>query len=707
MALQYSPLVVKLLSEMTLEEKVAQMIQIAYNKVTPDEARQWAAKGAGSFLHVLGDNARELQKIACESRLGVPLVFGIDAIHGHGLNDHATIFPSQLAAACSWNRDLLEQMGRVTAREVATDGLHWTFSPVLCLGRDARWGRIDETFGEDPYLAGELGAAIIKGYQGDSLDASDSILACAKHYCAYGEATGARDAYDTQITMRKMRETFLPPFEKAVEAGCATFMTAYGSIDGTPFTVSRRALYDILKEELNFDGFVVTDWDNVNSLVGKQRVSPDIDDAVKRSAEAGNDMIMTSWSFYEAAVRLVKEGKLEESVIDEAVARILSIKERMGLFRQAEKTGVPGCIGCDAHQRAAMEAARQSIVLMKNETILPFSGKKRIAVIGRNADDLRAQYGDWTYFTHPNYNPDKEPARPYVTIREGMEAVGAANGSEIVYAVGCGPLPADNDQAMLDAAVETARSCDAIVLVIGDCKDQHGETMDRADLNLSGCQQELFDRLRALNLPLCTVFLSSKPLCITKVYEQTDALLIAFNGGAYGGQAVAEAVFGQFNPCGKLPISFPHHVGQSPVYYSSLPGWHGGRYCDMPETPLFTFGQGISYTTFRYDDLRFDPETFRCSIRVTNTGDRNGTEIVQVYFNDVYSSVMTPVKQLIAFQRVALAAGESKTVVFQLDKKDFSLVLPDERRVTEPGEFILMAGSSARDEDLLTVSFSL
>ena len=343
-----------LLSKMTLEEKAAQMVQVPYAMVGREEALHWAKLGAGSFLHVLGDDAREVQKTAMEhSRLGIPVIFGIDAIHGHGLNEHATIFPTQLAAACSFDTDMVEEMGRVTAREVATDGLHWTFSPVLCLGRDTRWGRVNETFGEDPYLAGELGAAIIRGYQGESLDSDESILACAKHYIGYGEATGARDSYDTEMTYRKLREVFLPPFKKAVDAGCATFMTAYGSIDGTPFTMDEKSLKEILRSELGFDGFVVTDWDNINALVRRQFVAKNAKEASLLAAKAGNDMVMTSTEFYQAAIDGVREGTIPEALLDDAVRHILTVKFRMKLFEKPEKKGVPGCIGCAEHLDAA------------------------------------------------------------------------------------------------------------------------------------------------------------------------------------------------------------------------------------------------------------------------------------------------------------------------------------------------------------------
>ena len=695
-----------LLARMTVPEKVAQMLQLPYAQMTREKALDWAEKGLGSFLHVLGDNARELQSVALKTRLGIPVIFGIDAIHGHGLNEDATIFPSQLASACSWNRTLVEEMGRVTAREVATDGLHWTFSPLLCLGRDARWGRINETFGEDPYLAGELGAAIIKGYQGDGMDGEENILACAKHYAGYGEAVGARDSCDTEMTFRKMREVFLPPFEKAVKAGCATFMTAYGSIDGTPFTASEKALRHILKDELGFDGFVVTDWDNVTSLVKNQRVAADMEEASYLAVKAGNDMIMTSAGFYEATIRLVENGKLEEKLLDDAVLRILRIKFKMGLFEQPEKKGKPGCFACEEHLAVNKKLARESIVLLKNNGVLPLSKKTRkIAVIGPNADDIRAQYGDWTYFTHPEPDSAREPKRPYFTVLEGMRELAGENGAEITYHRGCGVL--DESDADLDGAEKIARESDVILLVIGDVIEQTGETKDRANLDISGAQQALFDRMKKLGKPVVTVLVSSKPLCIPKIAEVTDALIAAFNGGMFGGLAVAEAVFGKINPSGKLPISFPRHSGQLPVYYNALPGWHGGKYMDLPETPLFTFGEGLSYTSCKYSNLAFDEKKFALRVDVTNTGELDGAETVQVYCRDLVSSILTPVMQLISFQKIELSAGETKTVTFALDKNDFSLVTPDEKRVVEPGAFAVMVGPNAKEENLLKAEFVL
>ncbi len=695
-----------LLALMTIPEKVAQMLQLPYSKMPRGDALEWAKKGLGSFLHVLGDNARELQALALETRLGIPVLFGIDAMHGHGLNDQATIFPSQLAAACSWNRALLEEMGRVTAREVATDGLHWTFSPVLCLARDTRWGRVNETFGEDPYLAGELGAAIIKGYQGQDLDGEENILACAKHYAGYGEAVGARDACDTEMTFRKLREVFLPPFEKAAQAGCATFMTAYGAIDGTPFTASEKALRHILKEELGFEGFVVTDWDNVTSLQTNQRVAADISEASRLAVQAGNDMIMTSEGFYEAAIRLCEGGALNIALLDDAVLRILRIKFRMGLFERPEKKGRPGCFACEEHLEANRQLARESVVLLKNNGVLPLpGGKMKIAVIGANADDIRAQYGDWTYFSHPEPDPGHAPQRPYVTLLEGMRALAGENGAEIVYHRGCDVMNAAD--ADMDGAKKLAAESDAVVYVVGDVIEQVGEIKDRANLDLSGAQQALFARLRDLGKPIVTVLVASKPLCIPQIAEETDALIAAFNGGMFGGQAVAEVVFGKLNPSGKLPISFPRHTGQLPVYYNSLPGWHGGKYMDLPATPLFTFGEGLAYTQYEYANLAFDKESFVLRVDVTNTGARAGAETVQVYGRDLVSSVLTPVLRLIAFEKTTLQAGETKTLTFQLSRDDFALVTPDEKRVVEPGAFAVLAGPSAREDCLLKSEFVL
>ncbi|MBR2749786.1 MAG: glycoside hydrolase family 3 C-terminal domain-containing protein [Clostridiales bacterium] len=701
----------ELLSRMTTEEKVAQMIQVTYTDGGREEALKWAKLGAGSFLHVLGDDARELQREAMKTRLGIPVIFGIDAIHGHGLNNKATIFPSQLTCACSWDPEVARKMGEVTAREVATDGLHWTFSPVLCIGRDTRWGRVNETFGEDPYLIGEMGAAIIEGYQGDDLADDAHILACAKHYLGYGEATGGRDAYDTEVTERKVRELFLPPFKKAVDAGCATIMTAYGFLDGTPLTANRRILHDVLRDELKFDGFVITDWDNTQSLVWLQHIAADISEASIMAASAGNDMIMTTKGFYEGMLAALKEGKVDISVVDEAVLHILTIKYEMELFDKPEKRGEPDCFGKPEHLEASLDAARKSVTLLRNNGMLPLCGNvKKVAVIGENADNVRAQYGDWTYFTHPVPDPtNSRPAiRPYVTLWEGVKDICEKNGIEAVYAKGCAvkPLEGVNEDADLAEAVRVASDADVVIYAVGDVIPQFGEYSDRADLDLSGRQNELFARLKETGKKICTVLIASKPLCMGDTAEKADAVVCGFNGGMFAGQALAEVLFGKINPRGRLPISFPRHSGQIPVYYNQMPGWHGGKYNDLPQAPLFAFGEGMGYSAFAYENLCLD-EDLMLRVTVKNTGARDGVETVQIYQNDCVSSVLTPVRRLIAFKQVELSAGESKDVEIRLSKDDFSLINAKCEKVLEPGEFILYAGHSSKEEDLISITIKL
>lgn len=701
----------ELLSKMTTEEKVAQMIQVTYTDGGREEALKWAKLGAGSFLHVLGDDARELQQEAMKTRLGIPVIFGIDAIHGHGLNTKATIFPSQLACACSWNPEVARKMGEVTAREVATDGLHWTFSPVLCIGRDTRWGRVDETFGEDPYLIGELGAAIIKGYQGEDLSDDEHILACAKHYLGYGEATGGRDAYDTEVTERKVREVFLPPFKKAVDAGCATIMTAYGFLDGTPLTADRHILHDILRDELDFEGFVITDWDNTRSLVWLQHIAADYSEASIMAASAGNDMIMTTKEFYQGMLDALRDGKVDISVVDEAVLHILTIKYEMELFEKPEKKGEPGCFGKKEHLDASLDAARKSVTLLRNNGMLPLGeGVKKVAVIGENADNVRAQYGDWTYFTHPVPDPENSrPAhRPYATLWEGVKEICNQAGIEAVYAKGCKvkPVEGQNEDADLEDALRAASDADVIIYAVGDVIPQFGEFSDRADLNLSGRQFELFDKLKETGKPICTVLISSKPLCMGNTAEKADAVICGFNGGMFAGTALAEVIFGKINPSGRLPISFPHHTGQIPVYYNQMPGWHGGKYNDIPKTPLFEFGEGMGYSAFEYENLTVD-ENLKLSVTVKNTGSREGVETVQIYQNDSVSSVLTPVKRLIAFTQVTLAADESKVVEIQLNHDDFALINGKCEKVVEPGEFTVYAGHSSKEEDLISIKINL
>lgn len=686
----------EMLASMTVEEKVGQMQQISYESFRPEVFERFRELGGGSFLHVLGEDAGAIRDQAAQTRMGIPPIFGIDAIHGHSLLNGAVIFPSQLSCACSWNPDLIEQMGQVTAREVNADGLDWVFSPVLCVGRDTRWGRVDETFGEDPYLVGELGAAIVRGYEKDGL-----VAACIKHYIGYGEATGGRDSYDTEISMRKIREVFLPPFKKAIEAGASTVMTAYGSVSGVPMTVHRKLVREVLKEELGFEGFVVTDWYNVGSLRTKQKAVESYHEGVRRAVEAGNDMSMNSYQFYNSAITQAKEGKLSMEYIDEAVRRILRVKFSLGLFDENRRRLPRDVIASPEHIEVNRRLTRESMVLLENNGILPLKQTPhRIAVIGPNADDIRAQYGDWTFFSHPHESPaDCVPNGDYYTVLRGVRTVFSE--SEIVYAKGC-DIMEYSDDAMMEEAIRLATDADLVIVAIGDCLRQNGECHDRANLELSGRQNELVRRLKETGRPIVTVLVNGKPLCIEEAVKHSDAVIETFNGGDLGGLCVAELIAGKWNPSGKLPISFPRASAQIPCYYNTYPGWHGDRYMDVEQGSLYDFGYGLSFTSYEYSDVTLSASTAKAgdvltvSVNVTNTGEMDGYETVQMYYNDRFSSVLTPERQLCGFKKVFVRSGETVRVELPLAVNDLSLVNADEKTVLEPGVFDIMVGGNLR-----------
>ncbi len=697
----------EILSKMSLEEKVAQLLELPANSLSKEEAEMWARRGIGSFLHILGDDAKHLQKTAMEEGNGIPILFAIDAIHGNSLNRRATIFPTQLTMACAWDTELTEKMGRATAKETFSDGIQMAFSPVLCLGRDIRWGRVNETFGEDKYLAGELGSAIIKGYQGQVGD-NERVIACTKHYIGYGEATGARDAYDTSCTYRKVRQEFLPPFEKAVsDAKTGSIMTAYGSTDGLPVTADRHLLTDILKDELGFEGFVITDWINLTSLYKRQFVCDNAREATKLTLLAGNDMIMTSAEFYENAIALVNDGEIDIEVINNAVRRVLGIKLAYGMFENPYNKTDEDYLGKAEHLELNKKITYDTVVMLKNDGVLPLDTKrvKSIAVIGENADDIRAAYGDWTYFSHPAFDYTRPPQRPYVTLLEGVKAEAEKCGIEVKYAKGVSVL--GDDLSGIDEAVELAKTSDVVILAIGDNVFLAGEEKDRANPTLTFTESALFNALKDCGTPIIANLIASGPLCIPEVKENASALLCGFNGGQFGGEALAKVIFGLHNPVGKLPISFPYHVGQQPSYYAQNRGWHGGKYCDMPSDFLFSFGEGMSYTTYEYSNVVFDKDTLTLTLDVKNTGKVDGCEIVQLYMHDPFSKLILPTKQLIAFKKLPLKAGECKSVSFNLSYKDFSYVDTNCERVVEKGEFKLLVGPSSKDSDLIPVSFNI
>lgn len=699
-----------LLSRMTLEEKVGQMLQLDGRSKAEEN---YDRMHPGSFLHVLGQQATELQQRARESRLGIPLLFGIDAIHGHSFWPGATIFPTQLGLASSWNPGLLERVGRVTALEMSHTGVHWTFSPVFCLTRDLRWGRVGETFGEDPHVIGTLGAAMVRGYQGEDISHRRSILACAKHFAGYSDTQGGRDSSEADISRRRLRSLFLPPFKHAVDNGCATLMTAYQAIDGVPCTASRWLLNEVLREEWGFEGLVVTDWRNVAEMVNGQRVCATYEEAAAKAVVAGNDLIMATPEFYKAALTAAKSGALPEKFIDRACRRILHTKFAMGLFednRVYDEQGAKVVPGCADHRDVALEAARESVVLLRNVAgILPLQPEKvrRIAVIGPNADNPIAQLGDWSLGTG-QAGSGEHPRESVVSVLDGIRArVGGQ--CDVVHAPG-GHL-ADSSSAGIEEAVGLAEDSDVAVVVVGDQQEYVGERRSTATLELMGGQKELLEAVYLSGTPMIAVLINSKPLAIPRLVRQARAIVEAWNPGMLGGAAVAEVLFGDINPCGKLTVSFPRHVGQQPVWYNQLPGQHGSSYADMTQDPLFPFGFGLSYTSFRYDHLSLESgkikagQNLHITVDVTNTGSRAGVETVQVYLSDLCTSATWPVKELRDFSRVPLEPGHTSIVSFDIPYDRLAIVNADGERVVEPGEFEVMVGPSSRDDGLLRQRF--
>ena len=706
---EYEKVIENILSQMSIEEKVAQMQQLSANATPEDVFKKFKEEGKiGSYLHVLGEETGEFLENAEKTELKVPPIFGIDAIHGHSLLKSATIFPSQLAMACSWSPELLEEVGYVTANEVAADGLNWVFSPVLCLGRDLRWGRIDETFGEDALLTSRLGASMIEGYQKNG-----KVAACAKHYLGYGEATGGRDSYDTEITERKAREVFLKPFKAAVDAGCMTFMTAYGSIDGESLTVSHRYLTEILKEELGFDGFVVTDWENFRAMVSGQKLFESMDTACVEGIAAGNDMSMNSFEFYEALVTAVKEGRISMEIIDNAVRRILSVKARLGLLDEKKDSELPrSIIGCDKHQAFNYEVSLKSAVLLKNNGVLPLTDTKKIAVLGANADDMRAQYGDWTYFSHPNEKPWETAKESSYTLIKGVKEVYAH--SEVVYSKGCSVENIESleeSERMMNEALSAAANADACIIAIGDVLAQNGESKDRANLVFSGRQIELVQRVKALGKKVIVVLINGKPLELGEVEPYADAIVEAFNGGDRSGLALAKLIKGEENFTGKLPISFPYTSAALPCYYNQYDYWHfNQKYMDVPAGSPYPFGFGLSYSKFTYGEAVLEKTSMKrgektnVSVEITNESRVDGEEIVQLYFKDKICKILTPVRNLLDFKRVKIAAGESVKVSFDIDPETLGYYDKNCNYCVDSGDFAFYISGDGKNFKEVTLT---
>jgi beta-glucosidase len=701
-----------LLARMTLAEKVGQMLQLDGRTDAVQQVERYAP---GSLLHILDEKLLPAIDAAERTRLGIPLLIGEDGIHGHSFHAGATIFPTQLGLSTAWDPDLAREVARVTAREMATTGAHWTFSPVLCIAREPRWGRVNETFGEDALLIAELGAAMIEGYQGRGLSDPDSVLATAKHYAGYSETQGGRDASEGDLSRRKLRSYFLPPFEHAARAGCRTFMTGYNSIEGLPSTANHWLLTEVLREEWGYSGIVVTDWDNVGRLHWGQRIVPSLVEAAAVAVRCGNDMIMVTPGFYEAAQLAVQRGLLREQEIDRVVRRILRLKFELGLFENPRRPDFDAqrrVIGCDAHRATALRAARECLVLLKNDGILPVDPAlpRRIAVVGPNADDDLAQLGDWSLGAS-QYPPEagKHPRACTVTLLDGLRAYAGA--FELSFEPGCSIT--DADTSGVAAAAAAVAAADLCVLVLGDHLAFNGEARSTATLELMGGQQALLDAVAHSGTPFVLVLVNGKPLVLPPAAERASALVECFNPGMLGGTAFAELLFGELNPSAKLTMTFPRHVGQLPIFYSRLRHQHGEHYADLTQEPAYEFGFGLSYTRYAYRNLRVltpkvQPGTpVLVEVQLTNEGGRAGVEIAQVYLRDVVTSVTWPERQLAAFRRVSLAAGETQTVRFEIAFEQLSLVDAYERRVVEPGEFDVLVGGSSRTADLLVARFEV
>ncbi|WEV53356.1 glycoside hydrolase family 3 N-terminal domain-containing protein [Bifidobacterium sp. ESL0704] len=769
-----------LLGRMTLEEKVGQMLQL--------DARGGNLKHliverhVGSILHTRpSDLPKAAEMVRKKTRLGIPLVIGDDCIHGYSFWEGATIYPEQLGMASSWDPAKVEKMARATAEEVSATGVHWTFSPVLCISRDTRWGRVGETFGEDPTLIGEFASAMVRGYQGGAKAGEplsrDAILACAKHFAGYSETQGGRDASEADLSHRKLASWFLPPFERVAREGVGTFMLGYESIEGVPVTFNHWLLSDKLRGDWGYKGMLVTDWDNVGRSVWEQKVKPDFVHAAADAVKAGNDLVMTTPQFYEGAIEAVRSGLLDESAIDEAVSRILAVKFRLGLFedpRLPDRQRIDAVIGNDAHRQTNLELTRESVVLLRNgsaawhaggahgvrgvkkpgKPVLPLDAKSlsRIAVVGPLADDAQTQLGDWAGNSgQVSWMPKGQPRGMITTVVDGLRALGQnglgtgcnQDGStfEVRYSRGAdvvvleddpdGPVfpdgqprpkvafPAPFDQGLLDEAVDNARQSDAVVAVVGDTLPLIGESCSTATLELQGGQIALLDALadvtKAQNKPFVVVLLSSKPQVLPDSALNADALLWAPSPGMEGGRAVAEILMGVTAPSARLPITFPRHAGQLPVYYNQIRGQHAWRYADLTQDPAFAFGEGLGYTTFTYRKPKIEDgntpfgmdDTLHVSVDVTNTGKREGTEVVQAYIGDLVTSVSWTDRELKAFRRVTLKPGETKSVTLDIPVSACSIVDADANRIVEPGEFELLVGHSSRRRDLKRTTFTV
>lgn len=726
-----------LLSRMTLEEKVGQMNQCVgvehfcanmgnmteeelrlntaqafYPGYVPSDLERMTAEGKiGSFLHVNTlEEANRLQSLAMKSRLAIPLIIGFDAIHGNAFARDNTVYPTSLGQACSFDPEMAGTIARQTAKEMRAMNLHWTFNPNVEVARDPRWGRCGETFGEDPWLVTLFGEELVRGYQGDSLG-SDHVLACIKHFVGGSQPINGTNGAPCDVSERTLREVFFPPFKAGVDAGAGSLMTSHNEINGYPAHTNEWLMTDVLRGEWKFPGFIVSDWNDIEHVNDLHHTAESVKEAYYQSIMAGMDMHMHGPDWNKAVVELVREGRIPESRIDESVRRILDAKFRLGLFEKpyADPAATMQVRLSPEHHATALEAARKSIVLLKNDGLLPLQrGKyKKILVTGINADDENIM-GDWS--------TSQDPAN-VVTILEGLRA--ADPGCEFIF-VDQGWDPRNMKPEAVEEAVAKSADADLIICAAGEYMMRYrwndrtgGEDVDRSDIDLVGLQNDLITRLAATGKPIALVLVNGRPLGVEKADSVCNAVIEAWEPGMTGGTAVAEIIYGDVNPSAKLAITIPRSVGLVQMIYNHKPSAYFHPVAVTPSTPLYPFGHGLSYTTFRYDNLRVvNPEVkagepVEVTVDITNTGKREGTEIAQLYLRDNYSSATRPVKELCGFRRVKLAPGQTETVSFTISPKTMSLLDRYMNPVIEPGTFTVMAGASSDDADLLKSEFSV
>ena len=697
-----------LLARMTLAEKLGQLQQLdgEGNGNFRPEHRELVRQGLlGSTLNVRGaQRTNELQRIAMdESRLKIPLIFGFDVIHGY-----RTIFPIPLAEASSWDPALAEKSTSIAAKETYSQGVRWTFAPMLDIARDPRWGRITEGAGEDPYLGAAFARARVMGFQGGDYSAPGKILACAKHWVAYGAAEGGRDYNTTDMSEQTLREIYFPPFKAAINAGAGTVMSAFNDLNGVPTSANPFTLTRVLRGEWKFDGFVVSDYTSVKELIN-HGVAANDKEAAQAALNAGVDMEMVSRLFNQQGPELLKEGKVSQATIDEAVRRILRIKFRLGLFEHPYTAEAPesDSLLTRSNRTAAREIGGRSMVLLKNERdTLPLNRAiGSIAVIGPLADDHRTPLGWWA----GDGKPDDT-----ITPLAGIKAK-VSSKTKVGYAKGCDTL--GDSTAGFAEAVALARASEVAVVFVGETSEVVGEAASKSSLDLSGRQMDLVKAIYATGKPTVVVLINGRPLTIGWIVDNEPAILEAWMGGTEAGNAIADVLFGDVNPGGKLPVTFPRTVGQVPIYYNHMNtgrppdanSRYTSKYLDVPWTPQFPFGFGLSYTQFKISNLQLSAQHIRrdgkltVTVEVENVGRRAGDEVVQLYIRDVAASMTRPVKELKGFQRVTLRPGEKRRIEFTLDADSLGFYNREMKFVVEPGEFKVMVGSSS--EDLIESKF--